>query len=427
MIALPSSFLRVTPGPMDSRGLIQFTMAWWCAGQILDQVVTVSGQPGHQVLRRAADAVPGSLEPLGEGAYAIGDADSVNGVNRTQGSFGAGLGNKWLGLHPLAGYGPERAEGVHWDSNADTSPGTAACEGTETDADMDRVCGWFAGPNRPTILVADYGLGSVPPPPMAPGVAWLKVFRKPTAFSAMDGGDPLPSGRVELEWSPGTLHVALNGQALRVQQLELQLCRSAAAASPSPAPPAGAPQKIWDVAAQLASPDSDLSIAIGCAEGTRTADGAHTQAWEGHTDPGNRGHNQGTFSFQGAAISPVAADQEWLAQMRTRMLPAYLSACQAARLEPGTPLLAAAAFDLYTQSPGAATLPGGFLDQLGAVAAAGVTPAALVDARCRSYVDPATGKLEAPGFNNDPDRLRADQQRRVQALADCIAARQASP
>ncbi len=175
-----------------------------------------------------------------------------------------------------------------------------------------------------------------------------------------------------------------------------------------------------DLNAQLRSPDSLISRAIGHAEGNRALDGSRTQAYYGHTDPGNGVHNQGTFSYQHGAASPQEADQKQLARFREQ-LPGFESAARAAGLDPRNPLLAAAYFDTFTQAPLAANGPGGFLDQLPELARKGVTPENIVEARVKSYYDPSTGRLDAPGFGNDVNRLRADQIRRTEALAAVVS------
>lgn len=429
MIALPRSFIRTTPGPVDSRGLILFHFDRWLDGKKIDSATVVSGQPGAQTLRKAADAPVGAYEPIGEGCYSLGDPDAKFGLNVAPGggSWGAGLGDKWVGIHPLPGYGPERAEGIHDDDNRATSPGTAACEGANSEEDDAKIFSWFQGADRPTMLVVDYNFGTVPVPAPAIPQAHLKVFRKPAAFAAFQAGAAKPNGRLELTWAPGSFSAVLDGLPLAVDTLDLDLlynlaapAKNGSATVPAPAAkPAGETLVDW-----LSSADSPISVAVGCSEGNRTADGGHNASYYGHTDPGNGAHNLGTFSVQGVAsvATPEQADAYWLGQLRDKLLPAYLQACALGLQKSDNALLFAAVCDLYTQSPAACTAKGGLLDQV-AKPRPVVTEAALVDMRCAAYVDPATGKLEAAGFGNDPARLRADQQRRMDAVAACLKAR----
>lgn len=170
---LANSILRMTPGAADRRGLIHFRLAWWLRGTEKAHLPVVSGQPGAQVLRTAAEATPGRYEPIPEGVYRLGDADAPTGVNRTAGDFGPGLGSIWVGVHPEAGFGPERFIGIHEDANSSTSPGTAACLGAMSKKDMETIASWFVGPDRPKQLVVDYARGTVPGAPRGPVVKLL--------------------------------------------------------------------------------------------------------------------------------------------------------------------------------------------------------------------------------------------------------------
>jgi peptidoglycan hydrolase-like protein with peptidoglycan-binding domain len=174
-----------------------------------------------------------------------------------------------------------------------------------------------------------------------------------------------------------------------------------------------------NLAQELASPRSLISRAIGHAEGNLDVSGNTTGSYGGHTDYGNGKLNKGTFSYQHAAASPEAADQAQLAKFRAQQ-PVYEAAARKAGLDPNNPLLAAAYFDTFTQSEAAANLPGGFLDQLPALAREGVSPENIIEARVRSFVDPRTGRLDAPAFGNNPSELRRDQARRMDAIVSVL-------
>lgn len=166
--------------------------------------------------------------------------------------------------------------------------------------------------------------------------------------------------------------------------------------------------------------DSTVARVIGISEGTRTESGGFTDAYGGHTDPGNAAHNMGSFSYQGGASSPEAADAAWLSQLRD-VLPQFVNEAKAAGLDPNDPRLLFNFLDLYTQSPAAATAVGGFLDQLPTIASQGVSDESILNARVQSYYDPS-GRLDAPGLGNDPNRVRADQSRRLQAVNSGLSA-----
>lgn len=187
-------------------------------------------------------------------------------------------------------------------------------------------------------------------------------------------------------------------------------------------------QKVIDLSSALKDPDSLISVAIGHAEGNRKTDGSKTSSYFGHIDPGNGVQNMGTFSVQkriftaakpGQAFTPEAADAFWLERLRG-VQPKYVQKATKTGLDSGLAIVAASFFDLFTQSPGAATLEGGFLDQLPTFIRKGITQKLIVQVRVQSFFDPRSGTLDAPGFGNSLSRLTADQERRTNALMAVI-------
>ena len=177
------------------------------------------------------------------------------------------------------------------------------------------------------------------------------------------------------------------------------------------------PEAKFDLTKELASADSELCVAIGMAEGTRSANGGRTEAYNEHRDPAKAKMNQGTFSYQHGARNAQEADQKQLQELR-RFRPQYEEACRKAGIDPGNKLVAAACFDLYNQAPKAATGKGGLLDQLPALAKKGLTEENLAKARKDSFFDPDLGK-----FDTTFPRIKAladDQTRRMAALADKV-------
>jgi hypothetical protein len=154
--------------------------------------------------------------------------------------------------------------------------------------------------------------------------------------------------------------------------------------------------------------DSEMAIAVGCAEGTRTKRGDRTKAWYGHTDPGNGARNLGSFSYQHDAADPEEADLKQIEKLKTILLPRFLKAGLICRVH------FAIACDVFTQSEAAGLARGGVLEQLKAM------PCDLISARVKAYFDPTTGKLDAPGFGNNIERLKADQVRRTSAVLGAI-------
>ncbi|MBE7383818.1 MAG: hypothetical protein F6J95_020680 [Leptolyngbya sp. SIO1E4] len=155
--------------------------------------------------------------------------------------------------------------------------------------------------------------------------------------------------------------------------------------------------------------DAEILCAIGAAEGTRNDDCSPNQAYYGHTDPGNAAQNLGTFSYQHGAATPTEADQKQLAELRSQ-IPRYQAQ---AREKFGKELSKAAllaVLDLHNQAPAAAA------DFIQHLPSHDPTPQTIVEARVNSFVNPATGQLEAPGLGNSPTTVRADQKRRVDEL-----------
>jgi hypothetical protein len=157
---------------------------------------------------------------------------------------------------------------------------------------------------------------------------------------------------------------------------------------------------------------------VGTSEGTRAPDGRKTAAWNGHVDPGNQARNQGSFSYQHSAASPKDADLQQIKKFKDILLPKFLKALPNGWLKQRShfQLLFLVAADLYTQSEIACTGRGGFLDHLKIQDI--FTPTKLIEWRVQSYIDPTTGRLDAPGFSNSLERLKADQQRRTEAVID---------
>lgn len=165
-----------------------------------------------------------------------------------------------------------------------------------------------------------------------------------------------------------------------------------------------------------------IAIAVGYSEGNRTLDGEFTSSYWGHTDPGNQRRNQGSFSYQHRAASPKEADLRQLTKLQ-ELLPTYRLAADAAGLDPNNAFLFCSFCDLFTQSEAAATLAGGLLAQFISLAKMGLSASSMIDARIKSYYDPRTGEVDAPGFGNDSQRLAVDQRRRTEAIVEVLRQR----
>ncbi|MEB3356217.1 MAG: hypothetical protein VKK04_05790 [Synechococcales bacterium] len=167
--------------------------------------------------------------------------------------------------------------------------------------------------------------------------------------------------------------------------------------------------------------DSLVARAIGSAEGTRTASGGRTKAFNGHVDPGNGVWNLGTFSYQHGAASPEEADQKQLARLRQQA-----QQLQEKAIAHGVPWGLEEklnALDLANQSPLAALGRGGYIVRLRQAHDLGMRGSeAILWARVHSYLNPDTNRWNAPGLGNTTESITADQSRRQRAVADAIAA-----
>lgn len=154
------SYLRLLKtDEKDEFGLNKLTLQMvGKEGQILDTMTISSGIRSRQIFRKAKDSRGGSLEPVPEGTYSLGSPEW------TSGSFGAGLGPMWVSVNPTGATREtgRAAIGIHLDSNRNSGgAGTAGCLGIQNMDDLRRVDAWFKQ-HKPTELVVDYGLGTVP-------------------------------------------------------------------------------------------------------------------------------------------------------------------------------------------------------------------------------------------------------------------------
>lgn len=154
-----------------------------------------------------------------------------------------------------------------------------------------------------------------------------------------------------------------------------------------------------------------LFVAIGINEGTRTPNGGYTKAYYGHRDPGNGAWNLGTVSGQQGG-SPQTSDQRWagiLTQTTSSVVPILVRA-GLPRNSAGFHRVLFNVLDLKVQAP--AAVPD-FVKRLPQIIRQGVTVEAIAKARADSFINPATGQLEAAGFGNNYQVLLRDQRSRA--------------
>lgn len=162
--------LRLTRGQVqNAEGLDLLRLALWQGephkgGTELDHVTTVSGQPGRQFFRLGADSIPGSMEPIPQGEYALGAPDWAGAPGDWGVSWNDGLGPVVIDVDELTPGQTRRGDlRIHCDWNEDRAPGSAGCitvQGKTGPRDLDRmkrVLSWFAT-YQPKRLTVDWGL-----------------------------------------------------------------------------------------------------------------------------------------------------------------------------------------------------------------------------------------------------------------------------
>lgn len=171
--------------------------------------------------------------------------------------------------------------------------------------------------------------------------------------------------------------------------------------------------------------DSLVARAVGSAEGTRTATGQLTAAYYGHRDPGNQVWNLGTFSYQHGADSPEAADVKQLARLRRQAQQLEVQAAEKSMALSKAEWLNG--IDLANQAPVTA-LEWGYIDRLHQAKTMGLQgEEAILWARTRAFLDPDSGRWNAPGLGNTVQGISRDQSRRMGAIAQAIEHSQAFP
>jgi len=173
-----------------------------------------------------------------------------------------------------------------------------------------------------------------------------------------------------------------------------------------------AAQSAKGVLGPINSPNHPFFVSIGVNEGTRTANGGYTKNYYGHTDPGDGHNNRGTVSGgRGNNNTPEQVDKNWMRLLSQTQIKYDHQVSRYA--SPGTALYNQIMFnivDLRVQAPEAVP---DFVKRIPQIIAEGATPKVIGRLRAESFINPRTGRLEASGFNNNMQRLQADQTRRA--------------
>jgi hypothetical protein len=178
-----------------------------------------------------------------------------------------------------------------------------------------------------------------------------------------------------------------------------------------PLPQVSATAQVGMAPLRISSDRHPMFVAIGISEGTRTANGGYTKAYYGHRDPGNGVWNVGTVSGQQGG-TPASSDRRWMGNLTSQSV-SVAPILQRLGLQPGTQGWNRVLFnvlDLTVQAPAAAR---DFIAKLPQVMRQGASIEAIAKARADSFINPATGRLEAGGFGNSYNRLFADQRSRA--------------
>ncbi len=171
--------------------------------------------------------------------------------------------------------------------------------------------------------------------------------------------------------------------------------------------------------------DSLVARTVGHAEGTRTAQGNKTAAYQGHVDPGNGAWNLGSFSFQHCpeaayqCTTPEDADIYQLRRLQSQALALQNTAGQVGmRL---TLVEHLNGIDLANQAPLAALGTPGYIQLLWQAHRQGLQGEdAILWSRVQSYWQPDRQRWDAPGLGNTESRIRADQSRRMGAIGAAL-------
>jgi hypothetical protein len=239
-----------------------------------------------------------------------------------------------------------------------------------------------------------------------------KIFNNggfgPQSMSYVDGFLNLTLGAAPANAGDLTYGTPEGLQALRTSWSSGQQGLNTA---PLPQVAAATPVRYAPVA--ITSDKHELFVMVGVAEGTRTASGGYTKAYYGHSDPGDGSWNRGTVSGgRGTNASPQMVDRRWMGTL-TNVQQRMRGSLIGNGLKPGTAGFNRVMFnliDLTVQSPAAAR---DFAGKLPEIKQKGWTVEAIAKARADSFINPATGRLDAPGFGNNYQRLFKDQRSRA--------------
>lgn len=162
-----NSLIRITnTNKMDANGLMQLQVSLVKNGAVVDQLSAVSGQATKQAFRTADASKSGSMEPLPEGYWLLGDVEWASGIKgdytKSWPDPNDGLGPVWIAMTPT--YKTDRSEiGFHLDNNVSKGMyGTVGCVGVLNKTDLSKLVSWFDdAKSAPKLAIVDWSLGTV--------------------------------------------------------------------------------------------------------------------------------------------------------------------------------------------------------------------------------------------------------------------------
>ena len=175
-------------------------------------------------------------------------------------------------------------------------------------------------------------------------------------------------------------------------------------------PQIAATAPVEPVTMAIRTPNHPFFIAVGIAEGTRTANGGYTKNWFGHGDRGDGNWNRGTVSGGRNGGTPQQIDALWMGKM-TRTQMSYAPLLSRFGIEKGTQGYNRLMFniiDLSVQSPKALET---LVTKIPEIIRGGISIEAIAKARADSFFIPGTTRLDTtfPNYST----LYSDQRSRA--------------
>ncbi|WP_088891324.1 PPC domain-containing protein [Leptolyngbya ohadii] len=158
------SVIRITRTGKNSGGFAELQVALERNGKTVDQMLAISGVASKQNFRTGTQSQSGSMEPLPEGYWSLGDVEWASGIKgdytRSWADPNDGLGPVWISMEPKFSTG-RSAIGFHLDNNASRGlAGTVGCVGILNKSDLSRLVSWFDN-SAPKLAIVDWSLGTV--------------------------------------------------------------------------------------------------------------------------------------------------------------------------------------------------------------------------------------------------------------------------